>query len=106
MTRTFATRPSSEAAPCQTLNSPIRNFRIAAGFSNGGTVAVGVARQFCGDRRLGGVVSVSGSLLPEDLLNAQAPLPVDAPPSTVLLTHGSRDPVRSFVFAHSEDIQR
>ena len=55
-------------------------------------MALEVARRFRGDRRLGGVVSVSGSLLHETL--AEKEPSADAPPSTVLLTHGSRDPVR------------
>jgi hypothetical protein len=55
-------------------------------------VALEVARRCRGDRRLGGVVSVSGSLLHETL--AENEQSADAPPSTVLLTHGSRDSVR------------
>lgn len=56
-------------------------------------MALEVARRCRGDRRLGGVVSISGSLLHETLTEDEQQS-ADAPPSTVLLTHGSRDPVR------------
>jgi predicted esterase len=60
-------------------------------------VALELALRYSGARRLGGVVAVSASLLPETLRALRAappPLPLLPPPHTpVLLTHGDADGV-------------
>lgn len=67
------------------------------GFSQGGTLALDLALRSCGPRRLGSVVAISASLLPELLMQEPKEMDKDVACggacTSVLITHGSQDNV-------------
>lgn len=69
------------------------------GFSQGGTLALDLALRSCGPRRLGSVVAISASLLPEflmqELKEEDKDVACGGACTSVLITHGSQDNVVS-----------
>lgn len=66
------------------------------GFSQGGTVALDMALRACGPYRLGSVVAISSSLLPESFLQSTEENDVTCEQNactSVLMTHGNQDKV-------------